>query len=109
MNAGVRPQDVEREGIAALTAEEVREAREAGEIYVLTSRAETMAEGGVRMRVRPERLARTDALATVRGTSNLLLLHTDLMGTVGTMAVEPGVSQTAYGVLSDLVDITRTL
>ena len=61
------------------------------------------------MRVGPERLAMADPLATVQGTSNLLLLHTDLMGTVGTISIEPRVEQTAYGVLSDLVDITRTL
>ena len=109
MDAGVRPQDVEREGIGSVTAEEVLAAREAGEVYVLISRAETLPDGGVRMRVRPERLPRTDPLATARGTTNVLLLHTDLMGTVGTISIEPGVAQTAYGLLSDLVDITRTL
>jgi len=31
------------------------------------------------------------------------------MGTVGTVSIEPGVAQTAYGILSDLVDITRNL
>jgi len=51
----------------------------------------------------------TDILAAVRGTSNLLLLHTDLMGTVGTVAISPGVEQTAYGVFSDVVDIARAL
>jgi homoserine dehydrogenase len=61
------------------------------------------------MRVRPECLPRTDPLATAHGTTNILLLHTDLMGTVGTISIEPGVAQTAYGLLSDLVDITRTL
>jgi homoserine dehydrogenase len=61
------------------------------------------------MQVKPERLGRDEPLATARGTSNLLLLHTDLMGTVGTMSIEPRVEQTAYGVLSDLVDITRTI
>jgi len=109
MDAGVQPQDVEREGIGSLTAEEVLGAHEAGEVYVLISRAETLTDGRVRMRVRPERLPRTDPLAAARGTTNVLLLHTDLMGTVGTISIEPGVAQTAYGLLSDLVDITRTL
>lgn len=54
-------------------------------------------------------LALIDPLATAQGTTNILLLHTDLMGTVGTISIEPGVAQTAYGLLSDLVDITRTL
>ena len=109
MDARVRPQDVEREGIRSITPHAIRAARDNGQVYVLTSRAETLDSGSIRMRVRPERLSLCDPLATVRGTSNLLLLHTDLMGTVGTIAIEPGVAQTAYGVLSDLVDITRTL
>jgi homoserine dehydrogenase len=109
MDAGVRPQDVERTGIGALTAAEIQAARAAGEIFVLTSRASRDAAGQVRMRVAPERLPLSDPLATVQGTSNLLLLHTDLMGTLGTISIEPRVAQTAYGVLSDLVDITRTL
>ncbi|MBL8236859.1 MAG: hypothetical protein JNM66_05540 [Bryobacterales bacterium] len=109
MDAHVKPQDVERTGIAALTAADITAARDANEIYVLISRAERAENGGVKMRVGPERLSRANPLATVQGTSNLLLLHTDLMGTVGTISIEPGVAQTAYGVLSDLVDITRTL
>jgi hypothetical protein len=39
----------------------------------------------------------------------LLLLHTDLMGTVGTVSISPTVEQTAYGLFSDLVDIARAL
>jgi homoserine dehydrogenase len=109
MDAAARPQDVEREGISGLTAADVREAGAAGEIYVLISRAERLGGGRIQMQVRPERLRREDPLATARGTSNLLLLHTDLMGTIGTMSIEPRVEQTAYGVLSDLVDITRTI
>lgn len=109
MDAGVGPDDVEREGIGSLTADDIRAAREAGEVFVLISRAETLPDGRVRMQARPERLAVSDPLATTQGTSNVLLLHTDLMGTVGTISIEPGVAQTAYGLLSDLVDITRTL
>jgi len=52
---------------------------------------------------------RTDPLATAQGTTNILLLHPASMGTVGTISIGPGVAQTAYGLLSDLVDITRTL
>ncbi len=31
------------------------------------------------------------------------------MGTIGTIELNPGVEQTAYGVFSDVVDIARTL
>jgi homoserine dehydrogenase len=57
--------------------------------------------------VRAEVLEKTDVLASVGGTSNVLLLHTDLMGTIGTVSISPGVEQTAYGVFGDLVDVTR--
>jgi homoserine dehydrogenase len=50
-------------------------------------------------------MERTDLLACTPGTSNLILFHTDLMGTFGTVSIEPGVEQTAYGVFSDLVSL----
>jgi homoserine dehydrogenase len=61
------------------------------------------------LRVRAEVLDKTDILACVHGTSNLLLLHTDLMGTLGTNSISPGVEQTAYGVFIDLVDVLRAV
>ena len=61
------------------------------------------------MRVRAEVLEETDPLAAVSGTSNLLLLHTDLMGTIGMAGINSGVEQTAYGLFSDAVDIARTV
>ena len=59
------------------------------------------------LRVRAEVLDRTDVLASVRGASNLLLLHTDLMGTMGAISISPTVEQTAYGVFADLVDVLQ--
>jgi len=50
-----------------------------------------------------------DLLAQVRGTSNVLVLHTDTMGDLGVFSLNPGLDQTAYGVFSDLVDAARSL
>jgi len=61
----------------------------------------------VSLRVRAEVLDRSDLLACTPGTSNLILFHTDLMGTFGTISINPGVEQTAYGVFSDLVNCCR--
>ncbi len=108
MNAGVSPLQVERRGIRDITAEHVRELAAQGKTVVLVSRAETTTDG-VRLTASPEILDQTDAIAAATGTSNILLLHTDLMGTVGTLSISPGVHQTAYGVFSDLVDIARNL
>ena len=108
MDARVTPLDVERQGIGHLTPEDVRALAKEGKTVCLVSRAE-IGGGRVKLQVRPEALAETDLLASMRGTSNLLLLHTDLMGTVGTVSISPGVEQTAYGVFSDLVDIAKSV
>ncbi|HXK04673.1 MAG TPA: homoserine dehydrogenase [Verrucomicrobiae bacterium] len=102
MDAGVTPQQVSTRGITRLTPERLGEINEQGKTVRLISRGRRT-PGGVSLRVRAEVLPRHDLLACTPGTSNLLLFHTDLMGTFGTMSIEPGVEQTAYGVFSDLV------
>lgn len=104
MDARTNPLAVSTRGIARLTPERVQNLAKAGKTVRLVSRART-GPGGVSLRVRAEVLNRGDVLAAVTGTSNLLLLHTDLMGTVGTVSIAPGVEQTAYGVFSDLLDV----
>ncbi len=104
MDARVTPMEVDRRGIGRLTPERVVELARARKTVCLVSRGRA-GKSGVKLRVRAEVVDDTDVLASVRGTSNLLLLHTDLMGTIGVMGIESGVEQTAYGLFSDLVDI----
>jgi homoserine dehydrogenase len=104
MDAGITPQCVDTRGIGRLTPERIHELGAKGKTVCLVSRARHTREG-IHLRVRPEVLDATDILASVHGTSNLLLLHTDLMGTIGTISISPTVDQTAYGVFSDLVEI----
>jgi homoserine dehydrogenase len=108
MDARVTPLDVDRRGIAKLTVERVQAMADQHKTVCLVSRARTTSRGP-KLRVRAEVVDDTDLLASIQGTSNLILLHTDLMGTVGTVSISPGVEQTAYGVFSDLVDIARTI
>jgi homoserine dehydrogenase len=108
MDARVTPLSVDRRGIGRLTPERLLSLKEQGKTVRLVSRARSTALG-IRLRVRAEVMAESDVLATARETSSLLLLDTDLMGTVGMLEINPGVEQTAYGVFSDLVDIAKTL
>jgi homoserine dehydrogenase len=108
MDARVTPQQVDRRGIGHLTPEKLEALEAKGKTVLLISRAHR-AKDGVRLRVRAELLAKDDILAAVRGTSNLLVLETDLMGELGVFTISPGVEQTAYGLFSDLVDIARSL
>ena len=106
MDARTTPQAVSTRGIARLTPERIAELSRAGKTVRLISRARRNARG-ITLRVRAEVLDKADVLACVQGTSNVLLLHTDLMGTIGTVSISPGVEQTAYGVFADLVDVVR--
>ena len=104
LDARTTPQAVSTRGITRLTTERVQELARAGKTVRLISRARR-GSSGLTLRVRAEVLDRNDVLASVQGTSNILLLHTDLMGTIGTVSVSPAVEQTAYGVFADLVDV----
>ena len=106
MDARTNPQFISTRGITRLTPERVRTLKQEGKTVRLVSRAKR-ANGGLSLRVRAEVLDQTDILACVHGTSNVLLLHTDLMGTIGTVSIAPAVEQTAYGVFIDLVDVWR--
>jgi homoserine dehydrogenase len=104
MDARTCPQAVSTRGIARLTPERMQEIAKQGKTVRLVSRGRRTTSG-ISLRVRAEVLDRTDLLACTPGTSNLILFHTDRMGTFGTVSIEPGVEQTAYGVFSDLVRI----
>jgi homoserine dehydrogenase len=108
MHAGVTPRGVERIGLRDFNFEEI--VRHAGEglNLALVSRGERN-EDGLRLRVAPEVLYAGDLLSTATGTSNMLLLHTDLMGTIAIASINPGVEQTAYGLFSDLIDIAKSV
>jgi homoserine dehydrogenase len=104
LDARTTPQQVPTRGIGRLTPERVQALLRQGKAVRLISRARRT-KLGVSLRVRAEVLDRSDILASVPGTSNIILFHTDLMGTFGTVSIDPGVEQTAYGVLSDLVGL----
>jgi homoserine dehydrogenase len=106
MDARTTPQQVSTRGITRLTPERMREINAEGKTVRLVSRGRRNGSG-LTLRVRAEVLERGDLLACTPGTSNLLLFHTDLMGTFGTVSIEPGVEQTAYGVFSDIVNLSR--
>ncbi len=106
LGARVNPQGIDPRGIRRLTPERIIELDRKGKTVRIVSRARR-SPAGVKLRVRAEVLDKSGVLASAGGTSNLILLHTDLMGTVGTISINPTVEQTAYGLFADLVDIAR--
>lgn len=108
MDGHVTPMHVDVKGIRRLTPEKIAGLTSKEKTVRLVSRAHR-GNGGLKMRVRAEVLDKTHPLAMARGTTSLLLLETDLMGTLGILETNPGVDQTAYGIFSDVADIARSL
>ena len=104
MDGRMTPHDVERAGIGTYTPKWLLRLNSEGKTVRLVSRARRE-NGKLRISAGPEILPKTDILAAMPGTSNLILFETDLMGTFGTVSLQPGVAQTAFGVYADLVSI----
>jgi len=107
MCANAHPADVARQGIAGITVEDLKSASESGMTLRLTARASSSV-GGVRLSVSPEKVSVTSLFGSARGTSNVLMLETDLMGELAIVENNPGIEQTAYALLSDLLSIHRS-
>ncbi|MFL6213431.1 MAG: homoserine dehydrogenase [Blastocatellia bacterium] len=106
MRADARPADVTRRGIRGITVDELRAASIEGRAMRLVARGERIAEG-VRLTVAPESVRLASPLGAARGASNALTLKTDLMGELTIIETDPGVEQTAYALLSDMLRITE--
>ncbi|HKW25209.1 MAG TPA: hypothetical protein VJN48_05460 [Terriglobales bacterium] len=102
MGTPLKPQEVEREGIEELHPLAVQAARRAGRPYKLVCEARREKEV-VRASVRPQQLPLSDPLAWVNGTSSAIYFETDIFPGLAITEQNPGVTETAYGLLADLV------
>lgn len=103
MGADTSPDDVPRESIRGVTAEQIRTAGESGRRLCVLCTARHGEEGDVDTGVRLTELPLDHPLAGIHGSALGLILHTDLMGDVLTAELDGRVQQTAYAVLADLL------
>jgi homoserine dehydrogenase len=106
MGADLTPHAVQREGISAAAAERIKAARATGRRVKLVASAER-AGGTVNGHVRLVELPESDLLAQLEEQQNALVLQTDLLGELAIVQRGGGLTQTAYGVVSDIVSIAR--
>jgi homoserine dehydrogenase len=104
MDSASRPADVDRKGIRAVKVEDLKSAATAGMALRLVARGK-QTPNGVKLTVALEEVPASSVLGSVRGTSNALVLETDLMGDIAIVETDPGVEQTAYALLSDMISI----
>jgi homoserine dehydrogenase len=108
LGAPLLPPDVRREGIRALDPETLQAARAEGKPYKLLSRAIVTPDGSIAATVRPEQIAAGDPLSTVRGTSLAVHFELDTIPGLTIVSHRPNLQSTAYGLLADFINVTRT-
>jgi homoserine dehydrogenase len=108
MNAALTPPKVITQGIENITADDLLSARRNGETIKLICRGYADASGthGI---VRPERVPLGNPFALVCGRSSVLSITTDLMGKITIFEHDPEISQTAYGVYSDMLTLVSQI
>ncbi len=89
-------------GIRDITPEDIAAAQAAGERIKLI--VEVSAEGGT---VAPMRLPASHPLANVGGATNAITYTTDLLGEVTLIGAGAGGAATGFGLLADLLDVSR--
>ncbi|MDP4013275.1 MAG: homoserine dehydrogenase [Candidatus Nanopelagicales bacterium] len=98
--------DVYREGITDVTAEDVAAAKEMGFVVKLLFVAE-LTQGGLCVRVHPAMVPRSHPLASVRLAFNAVFVEADAAGEVMFYGQGAGGQPTASAVLGDLVTAAR--
>ncbi len=106
MDAGITPKDIHRQGIQGIGEKELKDAASRGNTIKLVCRG-AIEKGKVVGTVKPVEIHRSTLFATIEGTSSVISVTTDLMGTISIVEHEPEIEQTAYGIFSDLIRVVE--
>ena len=107
LKTALRPGDVRREGIRALDPGTLQQARGEGKPYKLLARAKVNGDGSISASVRPEQIALSEALGSIRGTSLAVHFELDMIPGLTVISHRPNLQSTAYGLLADCVNALR--
>lgn len=107
MGADLRPEDVERTGIAGMSLAEVQGASAAGKIMRLVGAARRDEAGRVSARVAPELLSPDHPLAGVEGAEKGITYTSDTMDRVTVVGGKSDPRGAAAALLKDLINIYR--
>lgn len=103
MNVSLKPEDVSRKGIRELSIPELQAARAEGKPFKLLARTRLAANGQLTATVRPEQIAFSDPVGSVRGTSLAIHFEMDMMPGLTITSHRPNLQSTAYGLLADFI------
>ncbi len=103
----VAADDVYREGITRISADDIAFARRLGYVVKLLAIAEASA-GGVSVRVHPAMIPREHPLASVRESFNAVFVEGERVGPLMLYGRGAGGDPTATSVVGDIIDLART-
>ncbi len=108
MDTNIKPTEIDRQGIAHITLEDIERAREE------QCKIKLICEGYIednkpRGRVHPVYIKSKDTFSNIDATSSILGITTDLMGEVQIIEKNPEIQQTAYGIYSDLHTLIKKI
>ncbi len=105
----LKPGDVYRQGITAITREQVQRADANGQrIKLVASIVSHPGEAKLEAKVAPVELPLSDPLARVDGVTNAITIHSDTLPEVTVIGPGAGRLQTGQGLLADLLAIAKT-
>jgi homoserine dehydrogenase len=108
MDTNINPIEIDRKGIANITLEDIKKAKEK------QCKIKLICEGyfednKAKGRVHPVYINNNDILSNIDATSSILGITTDLMGEVQIIEKNPEIQQTAYGIYSDLLTLVKNV
>lgn len=106
MGIPLKPQQVERQGIRALTPARIMAARAEGKRWKLVCSARRDGET-VQARVAPEIVPTSSTLYNMEGTTSIVEFETDVLGLLSLCETDPGPETTAYGLMADFINAVR--
>jgi homoserine dehydrogenase len=108
MGIPLKPQNVDRTGISAITPAMIAEAQAAGERWKLVCTARRDGERLLEASVKPERVSAASPMYSVDGTSSFIQFKLDVLPGLGVLESNPGPDTTAFGLLADLLNALRS-
>lgn len=104
MDAKITPMDIDRTGIENITVSDIKNAAEKGKVIKLLCEGH-LEEGKAVASVKPSPVKQNNIMSTIDGTSSIIQITTDLMGKISVIEHNPEITQTGYGIFSDLIRV----
>ena len=107
MDHNIKWNEVQREGITKITADDIKQAKKEGKRWKLIGKAELTTQGTIKASVTPEKIPLDDPLAGINEATNALTFLTDELGPVTIVGPGAGKRETGFSLLIDLLEINN--